>query len=130
MRFQTAAEITAKAERSAQLFDIGETRIDDGQRQTRVIASRMRSRIDGGVLRASLERPMAATIHVVPDDSFDDWVVRDDSGREFGHYPTRETAELVAQAVARKSGAEIIIHLPDGRTNRKNFTKGARWLQG
>jgi hypothetical protein len=73
---------------------------------------------------------MTATIHVVPDDSFDDWVVRDDSGREFGHYPPRETAELVAQVVARKSGAEIIIHLPDGRTNRKNFTKGARWLQG
>jgi hypothetical protein len=87
---------------------------------------------------------MTATIHVVQDDSFDDWVVRDDSGREFGHYPTRETAEpnqgnrrastcaevLVAQAVARKSGAEIIIHLPDGRTNCKNFTKGARWLQG
>jgi hypothetical protein len=38
---------------------------------------------------------MTATIHVVQDDSFDDWVVRDDSGREFGHYPTRETAELV-----------------------------------
>jgi hypothetical protein len=73
---------------------------------------------------------MTATIHVVPDDSFDDWVVRDDSGREFGHYPTRETAELVAQAVARKSGAEIIIHLPDGRTSRKSFTKGPRWLQG
>jgi hypothetical protein len=31
---------------------------------------------------------MAAAIHVVPDDSFDDWVVRGDIGHEFGHYGT------------------------------------------
>ena len=35
----------------------------------------------------------AAAIHVVPDDNFDDWVVRDHDGHEFGHYPTREVAE-------------------------------------
>jgi hypothetical protein len=72
----------------------------------------------------------ATAIHVVPDDSFDDWVVRDDSGREFGHYPTRESAELVAQAVARKRGEDIVICLPDGSTSCKRFTKGPRWLQG
>jgi hypothetical protein len=66
---------------------------------------------------------MVAAIHVVPDDSFDDWVVRDDCGREFGHYPTRETAELTAQAVARKSGSKIFVHLPDGRTSCKSFTR-------
>ena len=27
----------------------------------------------------------AAAIHVVPDDNFDDWVVRADIGQEFGH---------------------------------------------
>ena len=44
---------------------------------------------------------MAATaIHVVPDDNFDDWVVRNDNGHEIGHYPTREEAELAAQATA------------------------------
>ena len=66
----------------------------------------------------------AAAIHVVPDDSFDDWVVRDDNGHEFGHYPTREAAELVVQAIARKRGDELVVHLPDERTSRKIFTKG------
>ena len=28
----------------------------------------------------------ASAIHVVPDDSFDDWVVRGDIGNEFGLY--------------------------------------------
>ena len=38
---------------------------------------------------------MAATaIHVVPDDNFDDWVVRNDDRHEIGHYPTREEAGL------------------------------------
>jgi hypothetical protein len=65
-----------------------------------------------------------AAIHVGPDDSFDDWVVRSDIGHEFGHYPTREAAELVAQAIAREREAELIIHLPNGRTSRKSFRKG------
>jgi hypothetical protein len=30
---------------------------------------------------------MAGAIHVVPDDNFDDWVVRDYKKHEFGHYP-------------------------------------------
>ena len=66
---------------------------------------------------------MAATIHVVPDDSFDDWVVRD-VAHELGHYPTREAAELAAQAIAREREAELVVHLPDGRTSRKSFAKG------
>jgi hypothetical protein len=68
------------------------------------------------------EEPKAmatAAIHVVPDDSFDDWLVRDENGGVFGHYGTREAAELVAQAIARKSGDELVIHLPDGRATRK-----------
>jgi hypothetical protein len=35
-------------------------------------------------------RTAAVAIHLIPDDAFDDWVVRDDGGREIGHYPTRE----------------------------------------
>ena len=66
----------------------------------------------------------AAAIHVVPDDSFDDWVVRGDVGHEFGHYPTREAAELVAQQLAREREADLVIHLPDGRTSRKSLKKG------
>ena len=66
----------------------------------------------------------AAAIHVVPDDSFDDWVVRDDKGRELGHYPTREEAEPAAAAIARKCGGELVVHLPDGRTSRQKFANG------
>jgi hypothetical protein len=65
----------------------------------------------------------AAAIHVVPDDSFDDWVVRGDVGEEFGHYPTREAAELVAQQLAREREADLV-DLPDGRTSRTSFKKG------
>ena len=66
----------------------------------------------------------AAPIHVVPDASFDDWVVRGDVGQEFGHYPTREAAELVAQEIARERQADLVVHLPDRRTRRKSFKKG------
>jgi hypothetical protein len=66
----------------------------------------------------------AAAIHVVPDDSFDDWVVRGDVGQEFGHYPTREAAELVAQQLAREREADLVVDLPDGRTSRTSSKKG------
>ncbi|MEA2996818.1 MAG: hypothetical protein QOG74_2367 [Alphaproteobacteria bacterium] len=65
-----------------------------------------------------------AAIHVAPDDGFDDWVIQEDDGRELGHFPTRESAELVAQMLALKRGGELVIHLPDGRTNRRSFKKG------
>jgi len=65
----------------------------------------------------------AAAIHVVPDDNFDDWVVRADIGQEFGHYPTREAAERVALAIAQEREAELVVHLPDGKTRRAHFAK-------
>jgi hypothetical protein len=73
----------------------------------------------------------AAAIHIVPDDSFDDWVVRGDIGQEFGHFPTREEAELAAEPLAREREAEHVVHHPDGRTNRKSFKRGwtARLLE-
>ena len=78
----------------------------------------------------------AAAIHVVPDNNFDDWVVRAGVGQEFGHYPTREAAEQVAQAIAQEREAELVIHLPDGKTSRTRFTKSwaarlfRRWSGG
>jgi Uncharacterized protein conserved in bacteria (DUF2188) len=68
----------------------------------------------------------AGAIHVVPDSSFDDWIIRADIGGDLGHYPTREEAERVAQAIARRCQTELVIHLPDGRTTRQSFAKG--WL--
>ena len=66
----------------------------------------------------------AAAIHVVPDDNFDDWVVvRAGIGQEFGHYPTREAAEPAAQAIAQEREAELVAHLPDGKTSRTRFAK-------
>jgi hypothetical protein len=65
----------------------------------------------------------AAAIHVVPDDNFDDWVVRADIGQEFGRYPTREAAERVAQAIAQEREAELVVHLPDEKTSRTHFAK-------
>jgi len=56
-------------------------------------------------LHEELKTMAAAAIHVVPDDSFEDWVVRDDNGDEFGHYATREAAELVAPDDRAKSAA-------------------------
>ena len=57
---------------------------------------------------------VAVAIHVVPDESFDDWVVRGDVGHEFGHYPTGEDAEQGARASARSRTRRS----PPGRTNK------------
>jgi Uncharacterized protein conserved in bacteria (DUF2188) len=65
-----------------------------------------------------------AAIHIRPDHSFDDWIVQDERGRELGHYPTREAAELVARPLAQECNGELVVHLPDGRTNRESFVKG------
>jgi len=56
----------------------------------------------------------ASAIHVVPDDSFDDWVVRGDIGNEFGHYATREAAELAAQAIARELETKLVCPMGEG----------------
>lgn len=69
---------------------------------------------------------MAVAIHVVPDDNFDDWLVRDDQGHELGHYATRDEAELTAEPIARQLETKLIIHLPDGRTTCRSFAKS--WI--
>jgi hypothetical protein len=68
-------------------------------------------------------RVVKVAIYVIPDDTFDDWIVRGEGGREFGHYPTREAAELVAQAITRKLGGKLVIELPDGRRQCKSFAR-------
>jgi hypothetical protein len=61
-------------------------------------------------------------IHVAPDENFDDWTIRD-KNCEYGHYPTREKAELRARNIAEERKTELVIHLPDGRTIRESFQK-------
>jgi hypothetical protein len=68
----------------------------------------------------------SGSVHVVPGDSFEDWVVRTETGSELGHYATREAAEFAAEAIARKQGIGLVVHLPDGKTISRNFAKG--WL--
>jgi hypothetical protein len=37
--------------------------------------------------------------------------------------PTREAAERAAQAIAQEREAELVVHLPDGKTGRTHFAK-------
>ena len=74
-------------------------------------------------------RATSVTLHAVPDDMFDDWIVRGDDGRELGHFPTREAAELAAEAFMRDRGGVLVIHLPDGRCEQGTF-RGAGWRVG
>ena len=72
---------------------------------------------------------MATAIHVLPDESFDNWVVRDDC-RELGHYPTRESAERIAETVAHNRRDDLVVHIADGTTTRKSFARWAARLLG
>jgi hypothetical protein len=67
-----------------------------------------------------------SAIHVVPDDAFEDWIVRDEEGRELGRYATSDTAALAAEAIARQRQGKLVIRRPDGSTQCKSFAKG--WL--
>jgi Uncharacterized protein conserved in bacteria (DUF2188) len=70
-----------------------------------------------------------AAIHIVPDDSFDDWVIRDDKGHELGHFATQESAEQAAEALARQREADLVIQLPDGRRAARAL-RGDGWPDG
>jgi hypothetical protein len=65
---------------------------------------------------------MAPSIHVAPINP-NDWLVRDDTGRELGHYPTQESAETVGRALARKRKAELVVRDLAGRAHRERFAK-------
>jgi hypothetical protein len=71
---------------------------------------------------------MARTkLHIFPHAS-GDWIVKDEvSGREFGHYSSEGAAAAVGRALARKRGAELLIHDEAGRV-RREARRGA-WLR-
>jgi Uncharacterized protein conserved in bacteria (DUF2188) len=65
------------------------------------------------------------SIHVVAGEH-QDWIVREQGGRELGHYPTKLEAEAVGRAVARKRRAELLVYDVSGKVNRSNFSR--RWF--
>jgi hypothetical protein len=64
-------------------------------------------------------------IHVIASGERD-WLVREDGGRELGHYPTRQEAEAVGQKLARKRSIELVIHDGSGNVQRSRPRRG--WL--
>jgi hypothetical protein len=52
-----------------------------------------------------------------------DWIVREEGGRELGHYPTREVAEAVGYKLARKRKTELVVYDRTGKMRRSRPTK-------
>ena len=59
----------------------------------------------------------AKRIHVVPVRP-DDWMVREESGRELGHYPSQQDALRVGRKLARSRSAQLLIHDASGENPR------------
>ncbi len=53
-------------------------------------------------------------IHIV-ESGPEDWIVRADGGREFGHYPSRQVAEAVGRKLAHRDGGELLVHDASGQ---------------
>lgn len=68
---------------------------------------------------------MKPPIHVVPGDH-QDWIVREDGGRELGHYATQDAAKAVAYKLARKRATELHVHDGAGKIQRSRPKKS--WL--
>ncbi len=62
---------------------------------------------------------MAHAVHVLSGED-NDWIVREEDGRELGHYPTKFEAEAVGYKVARKRKVELLIHGPSGEVERRS----------
>jgi hypothetical protein len=52
---------------------------------------------------------------VVAPGGQDDWIVKEDGGRELGHYPTQQEAEAVGRKLAQKRKADLLVRDPAGR---------------
>jgi Uncharacterized protein conserved in bacteria (DUF2188) len=53
-----------------------------------------------------------------------DWIVREESGRELGHYPTRPEAEAVGRKLARKRGMQLVFADKGGTQRQLRPRKG------
>jgi hypothetical protein len=69
----------------------------------------------GGTIGTGRELIVARReIHVVPGGP-QDWIVRAEGGREFGHYPSQETAEAVGRKLARRDKGELLVYDASGK---------------
>jgi hypothetical protein len=64
-----------------------------------------------------------ADIHVIENDSRD-WLVRENGGRELGHYTSRTEAETVGAALAKKRKSELVIRPKSGTEHRRKPRQG------
>lgn len=62
---------------------------------------------------------MPGTVHVLPGEQ-DDWVVKEEGGRELGHYPDRPAAEAVGLKIARRRKAELRVYNRSGAIERRS----------
>jgi hypothetical protein len=62
-------------------------------------------------------------ILVVPIGT-DDWIVREEGGRELGHYPSQQDALHVGRKLARKRRAQLLIHDHSGEPPEEHQPKG------
>jgi len=53
-------------------------------------------------------------IHVIAAAE-NDWMVREEAGRELGHYSTRREAEAVGRKIAQKRGVELVVQDAAGK---------------
>ena len=60
-----------------------------------------------GVADEEPEQMAKTTIRVHPK-ALDDWIVREDGGREFGHYGSRGEAERVGRMLAYKQPCSVL----------------------
>lgn len=63
------------------------------------------------------------SIQAVPI-STDDWTVREDGGRELGHYSSQQDALHVGRKLARKHGARLLVRDLSGETPAETAPKG------
>ena len=71
------------------------------------------------------EAGLKRSIHVVPGEH-GDWIVREDGGRELGHYPTPEAAKAVGHKLALKRATELLVHDGRGKVHRSRPKKS--WI--
>jgi hypothetical protein len=64
-------------------------------------------------------------IRVVPLGA-DDWVVREDGGRELGHYPSEQDAKSVASKLASKRNVDLLLDDQEGKPRSEHAPRG--WL--